>query len=199
MRMEDATGAKIPVEDEAPPSAESDGARVRATIAGDSSAYGVLYDRYARLVRAVCHDTTRNLAESQDLCQEVFLRAYRNLGRLRDPERFAGWLLGIARMTCREWRKQAGRERKHRKPLEVDVIASEAQRNCDVSSDQILQAISRLPQRERIAMHLFYLQEHPAEAAQKMMHLSRSGFYRVLDRARSRLRRLVGDRWEHDK
>ena len=197
--MEAATGAKIPVEDEAPTSAESDAARVRATIAGDSSAYGLLYDRYARLVRAVCHDTTRNLAESQDLCQEVFLRAYRNLGRLRDPERFAGWLLGIARMTCREWRKQAARERRRRKPLEVDLIASAVQPNTDISSDQLLDAISRLPQRERMAMHLFYLQEHPVEAAGKMMRLSRSGFYRVLDRARRRLRRLIGDRWEQNK
>jgi RNA polymerase sigma-70 factor, ECF subfamily len=56
----------------------------------------------------------------------------------------------------------------------------------------LLQAIARLPQRERLALHLFYLQERPAEVAQETMRLSRSGFYRVLDRARRRLRRAIG-------
>ena len=49
---------------------------VRVTIAGDKAAYGQLYDRYAPLVRAVCYDRTGNLADAQNLAQDVFLRAY---------------------------------------------------------------------------------------------------------------------------
>jgi RNA polymerase sigma-70 factor, ECF subfamily len=185
--------------DERPPQvADSDADRVRATLAGDRSAFGVLYDRYARLVRAVCHDATGDLAEAQDLCQDVFLRAYRNLEALRDAERFAGWLVGIARMAGREWRKRSARERRRRRPLDSDLVGPDGQNGSgdhgtgDDAADQLLEAIARLPERERIALHLFYLQEQPAEVAQGVMRLSRSGFYRVLDRARRRLRVALG-------
>ena len=79
---------------------------VRAVIAGDKRAYALLYDRLAPLVRAVCHDYTHNLADAQDLAQDVFLRAYEQLGELRKPESFGPWLMGIARRRCSEWRRQ---------------------------------------------------------------------------------------------
>ena len=180
------------MEDRPPQAAGPDADRVRAALAGDPAAFGDLYDRYARVIRAVCHDATGNLAEAQDLSQEVFLRAYRNLATLRDAERFAGWLVGIARMTCREWRKQAARDRRRRRPLDPDRVGPDAQDAAADAAEQLLQAIARLPQRERLALHLFYLQERPAEVAQETMRLSRSGFYRVLDRARRRLRRAIG-------
>jgi DNA-directed RNA polymerase specialized sigma24 family protein len=56
-------------------SQRSDNELVQAAVAGDRAAYGTLYDRYAPLVRAVCYDHTRNLADAQDLAQDVFLRA----------------------------------------------------------------------------------------------------------------------------
>lgn len=57
--------------------AVEDGVLVRTTLNGDTSAYAGLYDRYAQLVRAICHDTTRNMTDTADLSQEVFLRAFR--------------------------------------------------------------------------------------------------------------------------
>lgn len=53
----------------------SDEVLVRIVRVGDKTAYGLLYDRFALLVRAVCHDYTHNLADAQDLAEEVFLRA----------------------------------------------------------------------------------------------------------------------------
>jgi len=46
---------------------EADAARVRAVLAGDRSAFGDLYDRHARWVRAVLYGKTRDLAQAQDL------------------------------------------------------------------------------------------------------------------------------------
>ncbi len=170
---------------------------VASALAGDNIAYGRLYDRYAALIRAVCHDTTHDLHEAQDLCQEVFLRAYSGLGELRESERFSAWLVGIARMVCREWRRRSVRAREHlrRKAIEASPIAPQGGTlEEEAESARILAEIAKLPERERMAIHLFYLQEHPVEDAQKTMRLSRSGFYRVLDRARQRLSRALGRR-----
>src|SRR5688500_16336258 len=54
----------------------ADAERVRAALAGDRSAFGDLYDRHARWVRAVLYDVIHDLPQAQDLAQEVFLRAY---------------------------------------------------------------------------------------------------------------------------
>jgi DNA-directed RNA polymerase specialized sigma subunit len=51
--------------------------------------------------------------------------------------------------------------------------------------------ITTLPEKERLALHTFYLQGNSADNAHRIMGLSRSGFYRVLERARKRLEQLL--------
>lgn len=80
-----------------------DGTLVLGVCKGDRAAFAELYDRRARLVRAVCYDETRDSSAAADLTQEVFLRAYKNLNHLHEPDRFAAWLVGVARQDCREW------------------------------------------------------------------------------------------------
>jgi RNA polymerase sigma-70 factor (ECF subfamily) len=70
---------------------------VRRATAGDVSAFGVLYDRTVRLVRAVAADAGPDAAD--DVTHDVFLRAFRTLGSLRAPSRFGPWLVGIARLV----------------------------------------------------------------------------------------------------
>ncbi len=98
---------------------------VRAVIEGDTTAYGILYDRFAPLVRAVCHDDTRNLVDAHDLAQDVFLRAYQRLGELRKPESFGPWIIGIARRRCLEWRRQKIRQQRKHGMLGTDPAAVE--------------------------------------------------------------------------
>ncbi len=174
----------------------SDKMLIRAVFAGENSAYEKLYDRYAPLVRAVCYDTTGNLADAQDLAQDVFMRAYEKLSHLRDPARFGKWLVGIARLRCKEWRRQKLRSQKKNVGLnDARTIAPEPP---DDSRIELLrEMITTLPEKERLALHTFYLQGNSAEDAHKIMGLSRSGFYRVLERARKRLEKLMLEEQEN--
>jgi RNA polymerase sigma factor (sigma-70 family) len=99
---------------------------VRAMIAGDTTAYAILYDQFAPIVRAVCHDYTRNLADAQDLAQDVFLRAYERLAELRKPASFGPWIIGIARRRCLEWRRQKVRRQRRHGMLQADPVAADA-------------------------------------------------------------------------
>ncbi len=168
----------------------SDKILVQAVLGGEKPAFGDLYDRYAPLVRAVCYDTTQNLADAQDLAQEAFMRAYEKLGNLRNPDVFGRWLVAIARMRCREWRRQRSRERDRR------IRAGNPGSVCDGPAnddriERLREMITRLPEKERLALHTFYLQGASSENARRIMGLSRSGLYRVLERARERLGRLL--------
>ena len=164
---------------------------VVAVLAGDKPAYGELYDRYGRLVRAVCYDKTQRFADAQDISQDVFLRAYQKLDTLRSPERFGSWLLAIAYRMCSEWWRRRKRDRHRYGGLESeDPPAAEAPSE-DAEVERLRQTMLQLPEKERLALHAFYLLGQSVEQARGVLGLSRSGLYRVLERARKRLKRLM--------
>ena len=188
--------------------AARDGTLVLGVQNGDRSAFAELYDRRARLVRAICYDETRNLHTAADLAQDVFLRAYKNLGRLRDPDRFAAWLVGIARQVCREWRRKRRREERGLAGLAAQQTgrdwADPPEQRLVELRDQIAalmrheqRSVPSLTDKERLALHVYYLQERNVEEARAVLGLSRSGFYRVLSSACKRLRTLLQKREVH--
>jgi RNA polymerase sigma-70 factor (ECF subfamily) len=163
---------------------------IQAVLDGEKAAYEMLYDRYTPLIRSICHDNTGNLADAQDLAQDVFLRAYEKLQHLRDPDRFGKWLVGIARLRCREWQRSNSRsQNKEVSPSGAGLVVPDPP---DDSRIELLRkGIRRLPERQRLALHAFYLEGRSADSARRIMGLSRSGFYRVLERARKRLEELL--------
>jgi RNA polymerase sigma-70 factor, ECF subfamily len=68
---------------------------VAAARAGDDRAFGELYRRFFRMVHAVLLSRVP-AGDVDDLTQEVFLQAWRQLRALRDPLAFGGWLRRIA-------------------------------------------------------------------------------------------------------
>jgi RNA polymerase sigma-70 factor, ECF subfamily len=159
----------------------------RRAAAGDRDAASEIYDRYAPLVRAVLLDATGSLNEANDLLQEVFLRALAGLPQLRQPELLCGWLIGIARRQGVEYRRARARQRHCLTPLVDDPPQANDQPPGD-EIDLVQQAVRELPEQERLAVHIHYLCGEGAEVARAVLKLSPSGFYKLLDRARERLR-----------
>src|SRR4029079_4350921 len=80
----------------------NDAALVADTLSGDREAFGQLYDRYARIVRAVILGLSGDWRGIEDMVQECFRRAFSKLRTLREPARFGPWVVGIARQVGRE-------------------------------------------------------------------------------------------------
>jgi RNA polymerase sigma-70 factor (ECF subfamily) len=78
-------------------SPQDDAPFVVAAQAGDAASFDVLYRRHLRTVYAVLLGRTTRREEAEDLVQDAFLTAWRQIGALRDPAAFAGWMLAIAR------------------------------------------------------------------------------------------------------
>ncbi len=180
--------------------AASDGTLVLGACNGDRAAYAELYDRRARLIRAVCHDLTRDWDVAADLTQEVFLRAYRELRSLRDPQKFAVWLTGIARQVCREWLRKQRRERARlERYTQFQAARLSADDGPDPARAEALAAIATpdapiydtLDPRQRLALHAYYLSGCSVSEARTVLGLSRATFFRVLASACERLRRAL--------
>ena len=159
---------------------------VEAILEGENEAFKELYDRYGPLVRAVCYDTTGNLSDAQDLAQDVFTRAFEKIKNLREPELFARWIVAIGRLRCKEWQREEARMQKKHTGLNEAYTASTEQTN-EAQLEELRGNIRKLPAQERLALHIFYLHENSMDDARRILDLSRSGFYRVLERARKNL------------
>jgi RNA polymerase sigma-70 factor (ECF subfamily) len=73
---------------------------------GNVLAFGLLVERYQRLLYYSVIGKVREHPEAQDIVQKSFLTAYQSLASLADPDMFLPWIKGIALNHCRnEWRR----------------------------------------------------------------------------------------------
>jgi len=75
---------------------ESDALVVARAREGDSQAFRALVERHSRMIFRLAHRMTGNEHDAEDVVQETFLRAYRQLGRFEARANFGTWLYRIA-------------------------------------------------------------------------------------------------------
>src|SRR5215472_13495663 len=74
----------------------TDAAVVAQVLAGDRDAFRVLVDRHSRSIFRVVYRMTGNQADTEEIVQETFLRAYKSLSRFELRSNFGTWLYRIA-------------------------------------------------------------------------------------------------------
>lgn len=82
---------------------------VRRAQAGDSAAFGQLFDRHHGRVYAMCCRMLKEPAEVEDAVQQAFLEAWRCLERFEGRSRFSTWITRIAIHTCLGFRRKVKR------------------------------------------------------------------------------------------
>jgi RNA polymerase sigma factor (sigma-70 family) len=169
----------------------------RAAARGETSAFGVLYERHARAVYNFCFRRTADWAMAEDLTSIVFLEAWRRRGdvRLKDG-RALPWLLGVAVNVLRNRRRS---ERRHRAALERLPIP----RSVDFAEDAdgrldderrmraTLRTIAKLPRREQEVLALCAWAGLSYEDAALALGLPVGTVRSRLSRARARVRELM--------
>ncbi len=129
---------------------------VSAARAGDRAAFGRLYDRYARMVHGILLARVPP-REVDDLVQEVFLLALRQLHALRDISRFGAWLATITRNRANDYFRKSIPDERVTEPVEENHAAS---RSNDHAAEQqaamILTVVRALPEpyREPLILRL---------------------------------------------
>ena len=79
---------------------------VAAARTGDRGAFGRLYERYARMVHGILLGRVP-VGEVEDLVQDVFVRAMRQVHTLRDVNAFGGWLATVARNRATDYHRRS--------------------------------------------------------------------------------------------
>ena len=152
----------------------------RSAVSPDESLAREFEQRLAdcpKLAYRVALGVLHNTAEAEDVAQEAMLRAYRNFHRLRDRERFRGWLVRMAfRLALDRIRAKGRRDRREH---DVTRLLEEGQREASVEDliasrefeRQVARALDALPEKLRIVMVLAAVEGYNTREVAKLAGL----------------------------
>lgn len=164
---------------------EEDVSLVKRVKAGDDEAFEVLVRRYRNDVFALAYHFLRDREEAWDISQDVFIRAYRAIGRFRGEASFKTWLLRITANRCKDFFKK---RRLKTVALEDavgghDVESPASDLNRAVQAGElgraIEEALETLPPKHRTA---FVLREYDGRSYEEMAEIMGCSLGTVMSR-----------------
>jgi RNA polymerase sigma-70 factor (ECF subfamily) len=164
--------------------AQSDDSLVREVLGGSRDAYAILVRRYERQAHAAAWAILRDHHAAQDVAQDSFIKAYGQLGQLRQPRTFGIWLLAIARRTAAD--RVRGKKRLVFVPTVPDTATFDAPAESD--ADQILTLVASLPSREQQVLLFRYVDSLSVSEIAMLAGSPVGTVTKQLSRALSRLR-----------
>ncbi len=147
--------------------AEREQLPVAAARAGSPEAWDALFQRYQLPLYAYVFELIRSEQTALDVVQETFISAARNLGGLRDDDRFGSWLFSIAHRKCVDHWRKSGRE----EPLEPEVAEALPDPESDPSEllirqeqeAEFMNLIEQLPPPQRSVLLLHFVEDFSLE------------------------------------
>ena len=176
----------------------SDAKLVADSLGGDREAFGGIVARYQNLICSLAYSSTGSLSLSEDLAQETFLTAWRQLAGLREPEKLRSWLCGIARHIIFDSLKAQGREPSHHAG-QLDEVAAEqspdplpVERAMSQEEMAILwRSLEKIPEIYREPLVLFYREHQSIETVAENLDLTEDAVKQRLSRGRKLLHEQV--------
>src|SRR5262245_46783567 len=165
---------------------------------GDEDAFHLIFNRYGRPVLSFINNLVQNRELAEELAQETFVRAYRNLPGLKDEMRLSTWLFGIARNVVRESTRQARRDEKkvgldepESMRLESKNILPEGAMLDRELAETIQQALLALDEDKRVVFSLKIFHEKSYEEISAITGHSIGKLKTDLHRARAEVRKRI--------
>jgi RNA polymerase sigma factor (sigma-70 family) len=179
------------------PSPVHDAQLVERSLLGDTAAFGDIVERYQGLICGLAYSACGNAHLSEDLGQETFIAAWRQLRDLREADKLKGWLCGIARNVINgHLRKQQRTPTAHAGELHESLPAlADSPSELAMSRQEealVWRTLEALPENYREPLVLFYRQQESIAAVAASLDLSEDVVKQRLSRGRAMLTEQVG-------
>lgn len=177
---------------------QSDTSLVAESLAGNREAFGQIVTKYQTLICSLAYSGTGNLSQSEDVAQETFIAAWKQLRNLREPGNLRSWLCGIARHITYDALKSQGREPSHAGET-LDAIHEspgfEPQpADFAISNEEaaiLWRSLERIPETYREPLVLFYREHQSIESVATALDITEDAVKQRLSRGRKILHEQV--------
>ena len=177
---------------------ENDAELIQRVLSGDDEAFTTLVRKHQKSVHALAWRRIGDFHFAEEIAQDAFLRAYKGLSTLKDPNQFPGWLYVITDRLCNHW---LGKNKSLVEPIE-DIPVQEIQqtsyerymseghaKEAKAARQKLVQKLlAKLPESERTVMTLYYLGEMTTREISKFLGVSVNTITSRLQRGRERLK-----------
>ncbi len=157
---------------------------IRASQQGDRRAFEALLRLWARPIYAWLLPHVRDVHRAEDLTQEALLRAWKSIGTLDEPAKFKGWFFSIAQAVLidsarfNNRKKRDDRRLRHRDEINSQPVEPETESR----RDELLTALTRLPETYREALSLRFLSGLPLGDIERRLRITNGALRGLLHR-----------------
>ena len=152
------------------------------------------YRRYADRVFAAAFSVCRNQADADDAVQDTFIKYNASEDIFRDEEHLKAWLLRVAINRTKDIGTSFWRRNRVSWEEYMEGLAFE-----EPEDGRLFEAVMKLPDKYRTAIHLYYYEEYSVSEIAGILH-SRDGTVKSwLSRGRSLLKTMLKEEWNDDE
>jgi len=178
--------------------------QIERILAGDRVAFKTLVEDYQRLVSHIVFRMVSVKEDREDICQDVFLRIYQNLGDFRSESKLSTWISRIAYNACLnhlEKRKLVPLEELSLPEQSVESFLEKSRRPDEITGEKEMgmlleNEISRMPVNFRTILTLYHLDEMSYAQIAEVMGMPEGTVKSYLFRARKLLKERLKAKYQ---
>ena len=168
---------------------------VEKVLSGNTSAFAYFVNTYQEMAVNIAYRICENMQDAEDVVQESFVKAYKNLHTFRLESKFSTWLYRIVFNTAVTFTKA----KMWVVDDEVETVAHDVSSELDTTSqielnetsEIVSHVLSKMPKAYGLTLTLFYLEDHSVKEVAEITGLNNSNVKVMLFRARKMFKELM--------
>lgn len=171
---------------------------VKQVVDGNENAFRFLVQKHQKLVWHVVWRVVGKPDEIEDICQDVFMKVYKNISRFRNESKLSTWIGSIAWNTCSDYLKKHKRDRLDLSgtiPVKAELAMTDdatwrAVHETDMKA-VVRKGIEQLPMSYQTVLTLYHLEEFSYHEIEEITGMPEGTVKSCLNRARKQLREIL--------
>lgn len=143
-----------------------------------------LVDTYSDMILRLALTYLRNIADAQDVCQDVFIKIYSQRRTFNDSEHEKAWILRVTINRCKDLLRSPWR----RLSTQTQIGALPIQ---DPVSKEVVSLVLKLPQKYRVVIYLFHFENYSTAEIANLLSRNENTIRTQLKRARKLLKKQM--------
>jgi RNA polymerase sigma-70 factor (ECF subfamily) len=163
--------------------------RIKQILSGNTSAFAYFVETYQDMAITIAHRICGNRQDAEDVVQDSYVKAYRNLHSFRSDSKFSTWLYRIVYNTAVT---HSNSSKMWVSNLETDIekAAHLSENDLGISIEEIdrketvAETMAKMPKGDALLLTLYYMEDNPIKEIAKIPGLNESNVKVKLHRAR---------------
>jgi len=170
--------------------------RVQQVLSGNTSAFAFFVEAYQDMAITIAYRICGNMQDAEDVVQESYVKAFRNLRSFRSDSKFSTWLYRIVYNTAISLTKTqmwTG----SREAVMADDLSNLADNTFELNMDEkerreiVADVMQKIPAGDALLLTLYYLEDNPVKEIAKITGLNEPNIKVKLFRARKLFKEMV--------